>query len=281
MNHDRVELERKAMARQDDGAKSPTIFAQLRNFSSRPVTSFGSLFNSASPNACPNSGCDSERLGYDTGVVLDPEAVVTPTPTRSPTPHGQRRFPDVKRIFSFSRKPASPQPHLLHAQIEDLAGTAERNIIATPPGESSCYMSPYPDSASSVSDEPHDYTQQTPLSASESYTSSSEPDETPPLTPESLVTDLLEYENENAHRYQEQYEYDDHYGYQRQYEYQYEGGLGGGRRERERENAYMPSESMDAENLDLRPHSLEIKEGKRPQRAIVGGCTSLDLTCSY
>ncbi|KAJ7087285.1 hypothetical protein B0H15DRAFT_843371 [Mycena belliarum] len=155
----------------------------------------------------------------------------TPTPTRPSSPHQpQRRFAAVKSIFTRTRQ--LPPTRIAVDQPFDGGGeeTPRYELLSSPLG----------------SDSTDDYAS---LYASGSFASSSNTDDTPPLTPESLVADIaaLSPGPANANR---ALGYTDAYGF--------------------RDPAYagMDMDIDDAYVPGARPHSLEIKEGKRPARPI-------------
>lgn len=271
-------------ARSHSGTNS-TIFSQLRNFSNNlAVNSIGSLFNSTASSSASSS---SQNL------ALDPEAWntidlpkpptqlntkrgsgtmeegVTPTPTRPSSP---RRFASVKHIFSnlasrSSRNPQTVQISVTQTETQIEEQIEEQEGIDTPRYEP---LTPLLDSefTPSPSEYQHElgsyssYEYQQQLSASGSY-GSSELDDTPPLTPESLVTDisLLSPASHNA-------ELDYDYAY----DYNERGAEGCGQ-----DDAYMGSTQVDEQYAYMRPHSTEIKEGKKPERPIVCRAASAGL----
>ncbi|KAJ6627358.1 hypothetical protein B0H10DRAFT_2210301 [Mycena sp. CBHHK59/15] len=226
---------------------SNTIFAQLRSFS-LSANSLGSLFTSGSANsnssssslaprnahlnACAQNAlpsinaCDSYAWRVTHDSVHVPDTVATPTPTRPPSP--QRRFPDVKRIFTSlaaTRKPPpppSPKPHLPALALDDRTPQPRRESSA------SAY-----------------FDVDAPDEALPSY-GSSVFDDTPPLTPDSLV--LLSPADGYAYDYPRTEQDDD----------------------------YMLVDGPDP-GAYARPHSLEIKEGKKPARPICYNALLEDL----
>ncbi|KAJ7122913.1 hypothetical protein C8R44DRAFT_852693 [Mycena epipterygia] len=284
---------------------SNKIFSQLRTFSNNlTANSLGSLFNSAASSSHKN--LDMEWNNYDApnGGNLDYYSEgLTPTPTRSSSP--QRRFPGVKSIFtnlasrgsrpsriSIVQPPSqldeggrtleeSKTPHYeplasplgsdfteyshqapsaasgsfsssgfqqvsaLHShgssKLDEGGRTPHYELLASPLGSeftpSSSEYSHQPPSAS-VSFSSSDFQQ---VSASDSY-GSSEPDDTPPLTPESLIADiaLLSPTSDSV---------------ELGYAYEY--------------SEMRMDVDADADLYEYaRPHSVEIKAGKRPERPI-------------
>ncbi|KAJ7179557.1 hypothetical protein C8R46DRAFT_1074086 [Mycena filopes] len=251
-----------------DGAKGsdetgPSIFAQLRNFN-LTVPSLGSLFSSTASS--PSSS--SQNLVLEPYNPLDPprppapmsrkggstEEVLTPTPSRPPSP---RRFPGVKNIFTnlASRGSRNPPPpvriSVVQTQVSIEADrddeTPRYEPLTSPLGSQFIASSEYAHQLGrSGSSSSSGYQ---PMSASDSYTSS-ELNDTPPLTPESLLADisLLSPASNNAEL-----------GYA--YHYDYNEGDG-------HEDGYTMYMQPDEEYASMRRHSMEIKEGKKPERPI-------------
>ncbi|KAJ7229119.1 hypothetical protein GGX14DRAFT_539045 [Mycena pura] len=165
---------------------------------------------------------------------LDSEGELTPTPTRPSTP--QRRFPAVKSIFATfvarGIRQAHPKPERI-AVVQTpatLTETMNHGLLAT----------------NVASDQPL-------FSSAASY-ESSELDDTPPLTPESLIVDIAQLpalvsedqELDYIYNYRATRLDDDILGH-------------------EDECGFLSAE--DGEGY-TRPLSLEIKEGKKPARPI-------------
>ncbi|KAF8211612.1 hypothetical protein K438DRAFT_1807604 [Mycena galopus ATCC 62051] len=260
-------------ARPQNSSNPSTIFSQLRSFGNNlTANSIGSMFNSTASSASSSTqNLASESYSdlskppsqlHSNAVNASIMEGVTPTPTRPPSP---RRFASVKNIFSnlASRSTRNSQPVQIsvtqtHVQTEEERGnmtpryeplTPLLDSAFTPPSE---YVRPHP--LEHTMSGPYSPSQYQQLSASSSY-GSSELDDTPPLTPESLTADiaLLSPDSQNIEL-----------GYQYAYDYNEQAG--------ERDNGYMddmqvaaPDEQYDA---FLRPHSMEIKEGKKPARPI-------------
>ncbi|KAJ7667563.1 hypothetical protein DFH06DRAFT_1182872 [Mycena polygramma] len=235
---------------------SSTIFSQLRSltvgslFNNSTASSSSQTFDAESRNSCDLTKPPRE-FGVKAGNAMEDGA--TPTPTRPSSP---RRFPSVKSIFTnlASRGSRNTQPvriSILQTQMqteeEEAGDETPRYELLTSPLDSEF-------TASSPSlHRPSEYQQH--LSASSSF-GSSELDDTPPLTPESLLTDiaLLSPPSENAEL-----------GYEYDYDYNEPHVEGDGQ-----EHGYMPME-VDQPNEQyayVRPHSMEIKEGKKPARPI-------------
>ncbi|KAJ6567368.1 hypothetical protein DFH09DRAFT_1156767 [Mycena vulgaris] len=234
-----------------------TIFSQLRSFSNNiSVNSLGSLFNSSasssSSSASARKSVDFESWDMRGGL----EDGLTPTPTRPSSPH--RRFSGVKSIFTLNlgtRGTRHPPPVRIavqsQSQIEEPAGgsrTPRYEQLASPLGSEF--------TASSDRDRQREADGEYQMvSASSSY--GSELDDTPPLTPESLVADIasLSPGSENA-----ELAYDD---------YGYDYGYGGGQ-----DDGYVRMQVDDRGGDDVqfqlaqRPRSVEVKEGKKPARPI-------------
>ncbi|KAJ7762757.1 hypothetical protein DFH07DRAFT_813353 [Mycena maculata] len=252
-------------SKDDPGNTSSTIFSQLRSLST-------SLFNSTTSASASSSsshksfGTESWNNHEQQPQVPGPldvkggsmDDVPTPTPTRPSSP--QRRFPGVKSIFTNlasrgSRNSQSVRISVVQTQVQTEGPSAmedggdrtpHHEPLASPLGSEFTTSSELSASGSCSSSE----FQQ--LSAFGSY-GSSELDETPPLTPESLVADiaLLSPASVNAEL---------GYGYE----------YNGPRIEDGREEEYMDMQvdDSDAQYTSLRPHSTEIKEGKKPERPI-------------
>ncbi|KAJ6510288.1 hypothetical protein C8R47DRAFT_1097445 [Mycena vitilis] len=246
---------------------SSTIFSQLRSLT------VGSLFNNS---AASNSTAFSSSQTFDAESrnscdLLKPprefdvkggntmEDGVTPTPTRPSSP---RRFPSVKSIFTnlASRSSRNTQPLRISVlqtqmQTEEEAGdeTPRYELLTSPLDAEFTELSTFSHRQEPSLHSPSEYQQH--LSASGSFGSSL--DDTPPLTPESLLSDiaLLSPPSEDAEL-----------GYEYDYDYNEPPHVEGHRQE----NGYMTME-VDQPNEQfayVRPHSMEIKEGKKPARPI-------------
>ncbi|KAF7354893.1 MFS domain-containing protein [Mycena sanguinolenta] len=240
-------------SRSNSGKNTSTIFSKLRN--NLASNSIGSMFNSTGSSSASSS---TQNLALDSWdhndlpkPLAQPNEGVTPTPTRPPSP---RRFASVKNIFSnlTSRSSRTSQPvQVSVTQTQVLV--EEEGGNTTPHYEP---LTPLLDLAFTSSLEYHQMetayspSQYQPLSASSSY-GSSELDDTPPLTPESLVADLSPVSPSSPNL---------ELGYKYAYEYNQQTVGGGGH-----EEVYMDMQA--APDAFLR-HSMEIKEGKKPERPI-------------
>lgn len=239
-----------------------TIFSQLRSFSNNLAV--GSLFNSTapSPSSSPQNlvseswnNCDlpkaPNQLNVKGGDIM--EEGHTPTPSRPSSP---RRFASVKSIFTnltsrTSRNTQSVRISVTQTQIqtEEETETPRYDPLTSPFGSEFTTSSENSYRLEPSSYSPSEYQQ---VSASGSF-GSSELDDTPPLTPESLVTDfaLLSPASKNAELA---------YGYAYDYNEPHVEGDG--------QDGYMQMQ-VDECDAYMRPHSMEIKEGKKPERPIV------------
>ncbi|KAJ7067868.1 hypothetical protein C8F01DRAFT_1116061 [Mycena amicta] len=200
----------------------------LSHFQFNPL---GSFFAFASPNdPLPplSSTSKDSAMTHSSGAedsALAATQVPTPTPTRPSTPRPSR-FPAVKNIITgfSSRGSRSQQPvriAVVHTQVqteEQLRGEGDDAALSTPTIVSEC---------TALGD--------TRLADDVSYESSLEG--TPPLTPESLVSEI--------------------------------GSLSPVSQDVEMGYGYSDEEYMhEDEEISMRPHSQEIKAGKKPARPI-------------
>ncbi|CAK5262627.1 unnamed protein product [Mycena citricolor] len=261
-------------------SKTPGLLSQLRNLSSGSGT-LGSLFNSntVTPQPTPTivtalpafsslqfyegEGADMHassrsisgfvKGGNRASVLLD--GGTTPTPTRPSTPH--RRFPGVKTLLSglASRAARSTQPVYINVKqtqvhTEEMAQTADML------DHGQVLEITIPDDIASLSDEFNHLnlrldtgsrvdSLEPSLTPSTSY-DSSELDETPPLTPESMTSDISIVPREVELL-------DAYYG-------DFEEDLADG--------GFHNLEEIVEEASYMHRHSMEIKEGKKPERAV-------------
>ncbi|KAJ6516372.1 hypothetical protein C8R45DRAFT_959919 [Mycena sanguinolenta] len=236
--------------RSNSGKNTSTIFRNLN----LAANSIGSMFNSTGSSSGSSSTQNLASHSWSHADLPKPltqlNEGVSPTPTRPPSP---RRFASVKNIFSnlASRSSRTPQP--VQVSVTQTQVLVEEGGNTTPRYEP---LIPLLDSAFTSLPEYHQMettyspSQYQPLSASSSY-GSSELDDTPPLTPESLIADLslVSLSSPNLGL---DYEY--------AYDYDQQTFEGGGH-----EDVYMDMQA--APDAFLR-HSMEIKEGKKPERPI-------------
>ncbi|KAJ7163810.1 hypothetical protein C8R43DRAFT_1168403 [Mycena crocata] len=232
---------------------SNTIFSQLRSFSNNlAVNSLGSLFNST-PSSSSHKSLDPESWN-DCNLFKAPSPLnakdgsldegLTPTPSRPSSPH--RRFTGVKNIFTNLTSRSSRQ------QLQAVRITvAQTQVHTNEPSDAMAAENSTPRYEPLTSPLDSAFSSLSGYSPSGSF-GSSELDETPPLTPESLVADLalLSPASQNVEL---------GFGYQYDYnEPHVEGG-----------DHYMRmDDELDVQYGYVRPHSMEIKEGKKPARPI-------------
>ncbi|KAJ6543865.1 hypothetical protein B0H19DRAFT_1168702 [Mycena capillaripes] len=247
------------------GTNNPsTIFSQLRSLSNTLFNSTASASPSSSSQSLVLESCNA--LSKPSSII---EEGLTPTPTRPSSP---RRFPNVKNIFTnlASRSSRNTQPvriTVVQTQVQTEEGeggneTPRYEPLTSPLGSEFTASSDHSHHLESSLYSPSQYPQ---ISASGSF-GSSELDDTPPLTPESLLTDiiLLSPPSENVEL-----------GYEYGYDYEELHNEGAGQ-----EDGYMPMQvdDPDEQYVYMRPHSMEIKEGKKPARPIDFDVLLADIT---